>query len=145
MAPPPCPRMPLSAPATPPPLVSLLSVLHTFSIHMRTFFYLLSISSAPRQCSTCPCLCTIMSCFLLSPSSFTASSAPCLTPLLTGAEHTFAHPLSSPEPELLFLSPFFLLSQSESAFPNSRFPKTDTPFHGAHSHHLCSAYFSLIL
>ncbi|XP_034459038.1 F-BAR domain only protein 2 isoform X8 [Hippoglossus hippoglossus] len=46
----------------------------------------------------------------------TPTVAPCFTPLRTGAEHTFAHPLSSPEPELLFLSPFFLLSQKDDVF-----------------------------
>ncbi|XP_035040445.2 F-BAR domain only protein 2 isoform X8 [Hippoglossus stenolepis] len=46
----------------------------------------------------------------------TPTVAPCFTPLRTGAEHTFAHPLSSPEPELLLLSPFFLLSQKDDVF-----------------------------
>lgn len=60
-------------------------------------------------------------------------------PFLTGAEHTFAHPLSSPDPELLSLSPFFLLSQSECADLHQ-----GACFHGAHTHSfsLISRHFS---
>ncbi|XP_040914602.1 F-BAR domain only protein 2 isoform X2 [Toxotes jaculatrix] len=48
---------------------------------------------------------------LSSNASLSAGNTPTV-----GAEHTFAHPLSSPEPELLSLSPFFLLSQKDDVF-----------------------------
>uniref|UniRef100_A0A3P8W0V9 F-BAR domain only protein 2 n=1 Tax=Cynoglossus semilaevis TaxID=244447 RepID=A0A3P8W0V9_CYNSE len=48
---------------------------------------------------------------LSSNASLSAANTPTV-----GAEHTFAHPLSSPDPELLSLSPFFLLSQKDDAF-----------------------------
>ncbi|XP_074474316.1 F-BAR domain only protein 2 isoform X5 [Sebastes fasciatus] len=48
---------------------------------------------------------------LSSNASLSAANTPTV-----GAEHTFALPLSSPEPELLFLSPFFLLSQKDDVF-----------------------------
>ncbi|XP_074474313.1 F-BAR domain only protein 2 isoform X2 [Sebastes fasciatus] len=50
---------------------------------------------------------------LSSNASLSAANTPTV-----GAEHTFALPLSSPEPELLFLSPFFLLSQRTSRGPS---------------------------
>nr|XP_019937889.1 PREDICTED: F-BAR domain only protein 2 isoform X2 [Paralichthys olivaceus] len=50
---------------------------------------------------------------LSSNASLSAGNTPTV-----GAEHTFAHPLSSPEPELLSLSPFFLLSQRTSRGPS---------------------------
>lgn len=50
-----------------------------------------------------------------------SSLLPSLTPLVTAAGHTVTPSLSSPEPELLTLSPFFLLS--ESAFPDFSFPE----------------------
>lgn len=49
-----------------------------------------------------------------------SSLLPSMTPLVTAAGHTVTPSLSSPEPELLTLSPFFLLS--ESAFPDFCFP-----------------------
>ncbi|XP_026152886.1 F-BAR domain only protein 2 isoform X2 [Mastacembelus armatus] len=48
---------------------------------------------------------------LSSNASLSAGNTPTV-----GAEHTFAHPLSSPEPELLSLSPSFLLSQKDDVF-----------------------------
>ncbi|XP_031716316.1 F-BAR domain only protein 2 isoform X1 [Anarrhichthys ocellatus] len=48
---------------------------------------------------------------LSSNASLSAGNTPTV-----GAEHTFALLLSSPEPELLSLSPFFLLSQKEDVF-----------------------------
>ncbi|XP_070845328.1 F-BAR domain only protein 2 isoform X2 [Chaetodon trifascialis] len=48
---------------------------------------------------------------LSSNASLSAGNTPTV-----GAEHTFAPPLSSPEPELLFLSPFFPLSQKDDVF-----------------------------
>ncbi|XP_049908598.1 F-BAR domain only protein 2 isoform X8 [Epinephelus moara] len=48
---------------------------------------------------------------LSSNASLSAGNTPTV-----GAEHTFALPLSSPEPELLSLSPFFLLSQKDDVF-----------------------------
>ncbi|XP_050928953.1 F-BAR domain only protein 2 isoform X6 [Lates calcarifer] len=48
---------------------------------------------------------------LSSNASLSAGNTPTV-----GSEHTFAHPLSSPEPELLSLSPFFLLSQKDDVF-----------------------------
>uniref|UniRef100_A0A3B4XQJ0 F-BAR domain only protein 2 n=1 Tax=Seriola lalandi dorsalis TaxID=1841481 RepID=A0A3B4XQJ0_SERLL len=48
---------------------------------------------------------------LSSNASLSAGNTPTV-----GAELTFAHPLSSPEPELLSLSPFFLLSQKDDVF-----------------------------
>ncbi|XP_040013209.1 F-BAR domain only protein 2 isoform X1 [Xiphias gladius] len=48
---------------------------------------------------------------LSSNASLSAGNTPTV-----GAEHTFAHPLSSPEPELLSLYPFFLLSQKDDVF-----------------------------
>uniref|UniRef100_A0A3B4XRZ6 F-BAR domain only protein 2 n=1 Tax=Seriola lalandi dorsalis TaxID=1841481 RepID=A0A3B4XRZ6_SERLL len=50
---------------------------------------------------------------LSSNASLSAGNTPTV-----GAELTFAHPLSSPEPELLSLSPFFLLSQRTSRGPS---------------------------
>ncbi|XP_078018325.1 F-BAR domain only protein 2 isoform X13 [Epinephelus lanceolatus] len=50
---------------------------------------------------------------LSSNASLSAGNTPTV-----GAEHTFALPLSSPEPELLSLSPFFLLSQRTSRGPS---------------------------
>ncbi|XP_070845329.1 F-BAR domain only protein 2 isoform X3 [Chaetodon trifascialis] len=50
---------------------------------------------------------------LSSNASLSAGNTPTV-----GAEHTFAPPLSSPEPELLFLSPFFPLSQRTSRGPS---------------------------
>uniref|UniRef100_A0A3P9B8S6 F-BAR domain only protein 2 n=1 Tax=Maylandia zebra TaxID=106582 RepID=A0A3P9B8S6_9CICH len=55
---------------------------------------------------------TVVQCTLSSPRP----RFPSFTPLLTGAEHTFALPLSSPEPELLSLSPFFPLNQKDDMF-----------------------------
>ncbi|XP_068429599.1 F-BAR domain only protein 2 isoform X4 [Clinocottus analis] len=48
---------------------------------------------------------------LSSNASLSAGNTPTV-----GAEHPFALPFSSPEPELLSLSPFFLLSQKEDVF-----------------------------
>uniref|UniRef100_UPI0037E93E37 F-BAR domain only protein 2-like n=1 Tax=Semicossyphus pulcher TaxID=241346 RepID=UPI0037E93E37 len=48
---------------------------------------------------------------LSSNASLSAANTPTV-----GAEHTSALPLSSPEPELLSLSPFFLLSQKDDVF-----------------------------
>ncbi|XP_076613892.1 F-BAR domain only protein 2 isoform X11 [Chaetodon auriga] len=48
---------------------------------------------------------------LSSNASLSAGNTPTV-----GAEHTFAPPLSSPDPELLFLSPFFPLSQKDDVF-----------------------------
>ncbi|XP_051269173.1 F-BAR domain only protein 2 isoform X2 [Dicentrarchus labrax] len=48
---------------------------------------------------------------LSSNASLSAGNTPTV-----GAEHTFAPPLSSPDPELLSLSPFFLLSQKDDVF-----------------------------
>ncbi|XP_027137847.1 F-BAR domain only protein 2 isoform X3 [Larimichthys crocea] len=48
---------------------------------------------------------------LSSNASLSAGNTPTV-----GAEHTFAPSLSSPEPELLSLSPFFLLSQKDDVF-----------------------------
>ncbi|XP_029300087.1 F-BAR domain only protein 2 isoform X2 [Cottoperca gobio] len=48
---------------------------------------------------------------LSSNASLSAGNTPTV-----GALHTFALPLSSPEPELLFLSPFFPLSQKDDVF-----------------------------
>ncbi|XP_051794191.1 F-BAR domain only protein 2 isoform X7 [Acanthochromis polyacanthus] len=48
---------------------------------------------------------------LSSNASLSAGNTPTV-----GAEHTFTLPLSSPEPELLSLSPFFLLSQKDDVF-----------------------------
>ncbi|XP_058473042.1 F-BAR domain only protein 2 isoform X8 [Solea solea] len=54
---------------------------------------------------------------LSSNASLSAGNTPTVVPpFLTGAEHYFAHPLYSPEPELLSLSPFFLLSQKDDVF-----------------------------
>ncbi|XP_034403312.1 F-BAR domain only protein 2 isoform X4 [Cyclopterus lumpus] len=50
---------------------------------------------------------------LSSNASLSAGNTPTV-----GAEYTFALPLSSPEPELLSLSPFFLLSQRTSRGPS---------------------------
>ncbi|XP_054875231.1 F-BAR domain only protein 2 isoform X3 [Amphiprion ocellaris] len=50
---------------------------------------------------------------LSSNASLSAGNTPTV-----GAEHTFTLPLSSPEPELLSLSPFFLLSQRTSRGPS---------------------------
>ncbi|XP_076613890.1 F-BAR domain only protein 2 isoform X9 [Chaetodon auriga] len=50
---------------------------------------------------------------LSSNASLSAGNTPTV-----GAEHTFAPPLSSPDPELLFLSPFFPLSQRTSRGPS---------------------------
>ncbi|TKS84671.1 F-BAR domain only protein 2 [Collichthys lucidus] len=50
---------------------------------------------------------------LSSNASLSAGNTPTV-----GAEHTFAPSLSSPEPELLSLSPFFLLSQRTSRGPS---------------------------
>uniref|UniRef100_A0A8C4H7P2 F-BAR domain only protein 2 n=1 Tax=Dicentrarchus labrax TaxID=13489 RepID=A0A8C4H7P2_DICLA len=50
---------------------------------------------------------------LSSNASLSAGNTPTV-----GAEHTFAPPLSSPDPELLSLSPFFLLSQRTSRGPS---------------------------
>nr|XP_043868003.1 F-BAR domain only protein 2 isoform X4 [Solea senegalensis] len=50
---------------------------------------------------------------LSSNASLSAGNTPTV-----GAEHNFAHPLYSPEPELLSLSPFFLLSQRTSRGPS---------------------------
>uniref|UniRef100_I3JYV6 F-BAR domain only protein 2 n=1 Tax=Oreochromis niloticus TaxID=8128 RepID=I3JYV6_ORENI len=57
---------------------------------------------------------TVVQCTLSSPQP--RPRFPSFTPLLTGAEHTFALPLSSPEPELLSLSPFFPLNQKDDMF-----------------------------
>uniref|UniRef100_A0A3Q2X7J6 FCH and mu domain containing endocytic adaptor 2 n=1 Tax=Haplochromis burtoni TaxID=8153 RepID=A0A3Q2X7J6_HAPBU len=57
---------------------------------------------------------TVVQCTLSSPHP--RPRFPSFTPLLTGAEHTFALPLSSPEPELLSLSPFFPLNQKDDMF-----------------------------
>lgn len=107
----PYPPMPRLALAIPPLSVSVLRLLD-----YRDRF---SFSSPPHQCPTCPCLCTTVWPFPCFPSSS--------TPLPTGAEHPFALLPTCPEPELLSLSPFFLLSQSESLFPNTCFPKMHFP------------------
>lgn len=71
-------------------------------------------SSALHQAIVSATQCAV---FLFCRSS--VSLLPLLTPLLAGAEHNLAPSFFSPEPELLSLSPFYLLSQSESTFPNS--------------------------
>lgn len=106
--------MPRSAPVTRPLLVSFLRLLRVIRISL-----FVTISSPFLQLLT-----NLPHTFSLSSHS---SVLPSLTPLLTGAEHTFAPSLSSLEPELLSLSPFFLLSQSESAFFQTLVSVKETP------------------
>lgn len=117
-----CLRPPHSVLATPPLLVSFLSLLcvQRISLFLTIFSPFLQLYTNLLHSF---CLCNTMCCFPLL-SLLPPSLLPSLTPLLTGAEHTIAPSLSSPEPELLSLSPFFLLSQSESTFPNCCFPKS---------------------